>query len=69
MSFVYMLMIGFQIRLSNANLCITSEKDIKSKGSFLVLKSCLRAKNQVIGFVFNLNKKYCCILSLQFKFI
>ncbi|XKL61571.1 hypothetical protein PGB90_008628 [Kerria lacca] len=37
----------FMIRLSNANLCITSEKDIKSKGSFLVLKSCLRAKNQV----------------------
>lgn len=37
----------FMIRLSNTNLCVTSEKDIRSKGSFLHLKPCLRAKNQL----------------------
>lgn len=37
----------FQIRLTNSSLCIQSNKDIKSKGSSLVLKSCMRSKHQV----------------------
>nr|XP_018898308.1 PREDICTED: polypeptide N-acetylgalactosaminyltransferase 35A-like [Bemisia tabaci] len=36
----------FQIRLSNTALCVAPEKDLK-KGSLLVLKSCLRTKNQM----------------------
>ncbi|XP_065215571.1 polypeptide N-acetylgalactosaminyltransferase 35A-like [Planococcus citri] len=38
---------SFMIRLSNTNLCATSEKDVKTKGSFLILKPCLRSKNQM----------------------
>ncbi|PNF43408.1 Polypeptide N-acetylgalactosaminyltransferase 35A [Cryptotermes secundus] len=37
----------FQLRLSNTSLCLTSEKDTKTKGSLLILKSCLRMKNQI----------------------
>lgn len=37
----------YQIRLTNTSLCITAEKDFKTKGSLLVLKSCLRTKNQI----------------------
>ncbi|KAK9508089.1 hypothetical protein O3M35_007826 [Rhynocoris fuscipes] len=37
----------FQIRLSGTNLCIASEKDVKSRGSRLILKTCLRIKNQI----------------------
>ncbi|XP_063223689.1 polypeptide N-acetylgalactosaminyltransferase 35A [Bacillus rossius redtenbacheri] len=37
----------YQLRLSNSSLCITSEKNIDSKGSPLVLKPCLRVKNQM----------------------
>ena len=37
----------FQLRLSNTSLCLTSEKDTKTKGSLLILKSCVRMKNQV----------------------
>jgi hypothetical protein len=37
----------FQLRLSNTSLCLTSDKDTKTKGSLLILKSCLRMKNQV----------------------
>uniref|UniRef100_A0A1B6JV54 Polypeptide N-acetylgalactosaminyltransferase n=2 Tax=Homalodisca TaxID=139475 RepID=A0A1B6JV54_9HEMI len=37
----------YQIRLMNTTFCIASEKDVKNKGSMLVLKSCIRAKNQV----------------------
>ncbi|XP_073989457.1 polypeptide N-acetylgalactosaminyltransferase 35A-like [Rhodnius prolixus] len=37
----------YQIRLSNSNLCIASEKDVKTKGSRLILKTCLRVKNQM----------------------
>lgn len=38
----------YQIRLANSSLCIQSEKDIKTKGSRLILLPCLRTKNQVI---------------------
>uniref|UniRef100_A0A146LNK6 Polypeptide N-acetylgalactosaminyltransferase n=3 Tax=Lygus hesperus TaxID=30085 RepID=A0A146LNK6_LYGHE len=37
----------YQIRLSGTSLCIASEKDVKTKGSKLILKSCLRVKNQL----------------------
>uniref|UniRef100_A0A1B6DK05 Polypeptide N-acetylgalactosaminyltransferase n=1 Tax=Clastoptera arizonana TaxID=38151 RepID=A0A1B6DK05_9HEMI len=37
----------YQIRLSNSSLCIAAEKDAKTKGSLLVLKTCLRSKAQV----------------------
>lgn len=37
----------YQLRLTNTSLCVQSNKDIKTKGSLLVLRSCLRAKNQV----------------------
>lgn len=37
----------YQIRLTNSTLCIQSEKDIKSKGSKLMLAKCLRIKTQV----------------------
>ncbi|XP_069690847.1 polypeptide N-acetylgalactosaminyltransferase 35A-like isoform X2 [Periplaneta americana] len=37
----------YQLRLSNTSLCLTSEKDTKTKGSLLILKSCLRMKNQI----------------------
>ncbi|KAL1139471.1 hypothetical protein AAG570_006455 [Ranatra chinensis] len=37
----------YQIRLSNSGLCIASEKDVKTKGSLLTLKTCLRIKNQM----------------------
>jgi len=36
-----------QIRLSGSNLCVQSEKDVKSKGSYLQLQPCLRIKSQV----------------------
>ncbi|CAK1588228.1 unnamed protein product [Parnassius mnemosyne] len=38
---------SFQIRLKNTNLCVQSAKDIKSKGSGLVLANCIRTLNQV----------------------
>lgn len=37
----------YQIRLSGTSLCVSSEKDVKTKGSRLVLRSCLRVKNQM----------------------
>ncbi|XP_020283999.1 polypeptide N-acetylgalactosaminyltransferase 35A [Pseudomyrmex gracilis] len=37
----------FQIRLSNSALCLQSEKDIKTKGSKLILMPCLRIKSQM----------------------
>ncbi|XP_026674683.1 polypeptide N-acetylgalactosaminyltransferase 35A-like isoform X2 [Ceratina calcarata] len=37
----------YQIRLSNSALCVQSEKDIKTKGSKLVLAPCLRIKSQM----------------------
>nr|XP_022907709.1 polypeptide N-acetylgalactosaminyltransferase 35A-like [Onthophagus taurus] len=37
----------YQIRLTNSSLCMQSTKDLKSKGSELVLKSCVRARHQV----------------------
>ncbi|KAK9722346.1 N-terminal domain of galactosyltransferase [Popillia japonica] len=37
----------FQIRLTNSSLCIQSSKDTKSKGSNLILKSCMRSKHQL----------------------
>ncbi|KAJ9582078.1 hypothetical protein L9F63_003580, partial [Diploptera punctata] len=37
----------FMLRLSNTSLCLTAEKDVKTKGSLLILKSCIRAKNQM----------------------
>ncbi|XP_053975440.1 polypeptide N-acetylgalactosaminyltransferase 35A-like isoform X2 [Hylaeus anthracinus] len=37
----------YQIRLSNTALCVQSEKDIKTKGSKLILSSCLRIKSQM----------------------
>lgn len=39
---------NYQIRLSNTALCVQSEKDIKTKGSKLILSSCLRIKSQVV---------------------
>uniref|UniRef100_A0A6P7HJ37 Polypeptide N-acetylgalactosaminyltransferase n=1 Tax=Diabrotica virgifera virgifera TaxID=50390 RepID=A0A6P7HJ37_DIAVI len=36
----------YEIRLHNSSLCVQSEKD-KTKGSSLVLRSCLRTKNQM----------------------
>ncbi|RZC32985.1 polypeptide N-acetylgalactosaminyltransferase 35A [Asbolus verrucosus] len=38
---------SYQIRLSNSSLCVQSAKDIKSKGSGLILKTCIRTKNQM----------------------
>lgn len=37
----------YQLRLSNSGLCLASEKDMKTKGSRLVLRNCLRVKNQL----------------------
>lgn len=37
----------YQIRLTNSTLCIQSEKDIKTKGSKLILAPCLRIKSQM----------------------
>ncbi|XP_031848535.1 polypeptide N-acetylgalactosaminyltransferase 35A [Nomia melanderi] len=37
----------YQIRLSNTTLCVQSEKDIKTKGSKLILSTCLRIKSQM----------------------
>ncbi|XP_075212719.1 polypeptide N-acetylgalactosaminyltransferase 35A-like [Lycorma delicatula] len=37
----------FQIKLTNTSLCVAPEMDIKTKGSLLILKSCLRTKNQM----------------------
>nr|XP_023017071.1 polypeptide N-acetylgalactosaminyltransferase 35A-like [Leptinotarsa decemlineata] len=37
----------YQLRMSNSSLCIQSEKDYKTKGSLLVLRPCMRIKNQV----------------------
>lgn len=39
----------YQIRLSNTALCVQSEKDIKTKGSKLVLAPCMRIKTQVLN--------------------
>ncbi|XP_059046281.1 polypeptide N-acetylgalactosaminyltransferase 35A isoform X2 [Achroia grisella] len=38
---------SFQIRLKNTSLCIQSAKDIKTKGSGLVISSCIRTLNQM----------------------
>ncbi|VVC86258.1 unnamed protein product [Leptidea sinapis] len=38
---------SFQIRLQNSSLCIQSAKDIKTKGSGLVLANCIRTLNQM----------------------
>lgn len=38
----------YQIRLTDSGLCIQTEKDIKTKGSKLILIPCLRTKSQVI---------------------
>ncbi|KAI5641376.1 glycosyl transferase family 2 domain-containing protein [Phthorimaea operculella] len=38
---------SFQIRLRNTTLCVQSAKDIKTKGSGLVLASCIRTLNQI----------------------
>ncbi|XP_022125136.2 polypeptide N-acetylgalactosaminyltransferase 35A isoform X1 [Pieris rapae] len=38
---------SYQIRLKNTSLCIQSAKDIKTKGSGLVLVNCIRSLNQV----------------------
>ncbi|XP_043273396.1 polypeptide N-acetylgalactosaminyltransferase 35A-like isoform X2 [Venturia canescens] len=37
----------YQIRLSNSNLCIQSEKDVKTKGGKLIMAACLRVKSQM----------------------
>ncbi|XP_019763497.2 polypeptide N-acetylgalactosaminyltransferase 35A [Dendroctonus ponderosae] len=37
----------FQIKLSNTSLCIQTPKDIKTKGSVLVLRPCARNKKQL----------------------
>ncbi|XP_015586678.1 polypeptide N-acetylgalactosaminyltransferase 35A isoform X2 [Cephus cinctus] len=37
----------YQIKLANSALCIQSEKDIKTKGSKLILAPCLRIKSQM----------------------
>ncbi|XP_067005377.2 polypeptide N-acetylgalactosaminyltransferase 11 [Anabrus simplex] len=37
----------YQIRLFNTSLCIASEKDVKTKGSQLVLSPCLRVMKQM----------------------
>ncbi|CAG9862920.1 unnamed protein product [Phyllotreta striolata] len=37
----------FAIRLTNSDLCVTSQKDIRTKGSGLLLKKCTSSKNQV----------------------
>lgn len=37
----------YQIRLVNTTMCIQSDKDLKTRGSGLVLASCLRTKSQV----------------------
>ncbi|XP_033323717.1 polypeptide N-acetylgalactosaminyltransferase 35A isoform X1 [Megalopta genalis] len=37
----------YQIRLSNTALCVQSEKDVKTKGSKLILSTCLRVKSQM----------------------
>ncbi|KAL4705705.1 hypothetical protein ACJJTC_018778 [Scirpophaga incertulas] len=38
---------SFQLRLKNTTLCIQSSKDIKSKGSGLILANCIRTLNQM----------------------
>ncbi|KAK7789740.1 hypothetical protein R5R35_010989 [Gryllus longicercus] len=38
---------AYQIRLHNTSLCITSLKDVKTRGSLLMLAKCLRVKNQM----------------------
>ncbi|CAG4929704.1 unnamed protein product [Parnassius apollo] len=38
---------SFQIRLKNTTLCVQGAKDIKSKGSGLVLANCIRTLNQM----------------------
>ncbi|XP_049884954.1 polypeptide N-acetylgalactosaminyltransferase 35A [Pectinophora gossypiella] len=38
---------SYQIRLKNTSLCIQSAKDIKTKGSGLVLANCIRTLNQI----------------------
>lgn len=48
----------YQIRLSNSALCIQSEKDIKTKGSKLILAPCLRIKSQVTKYIISLQIKF-----------
>nr|CAD7441115.1 unnamed protein product [Timema bartmani] len=38
---------SWKLRLSNTSLCVTSEKGVEVKGSRLILKTCLRIKNQM----------------------
>ncbi|KAJ3654522.1 hypothetical protein Zmor_013705 [Zophobas morio] len=37
----------YQIKLANTSLCVQAAKDIKTKGSGLMLKNCVRTKNQL----------------------
>ncbi|KAJ1525115.1 hypothetical protein ONE63_009957 [Megalurothrips usitatus] len=37
----------YQIRLANTSLCMASEKDVKTKGTRLILKTCMRSQNQM----------------------
>lgn len=37
----------YQLRLSGTGLCVSSEKDVKTKGSLLILRNCLRLKSQM----------------------
>lgn len=37
----------YQIRLANTTLCVQSEKDVKTKRGGLILKNCLRKKQQM----------------------
>lgn len=38
---------NYQLRLTNTTLCVQSSKDVKSKGSSLILKPCVKGKHQV----------------------
>ncbi|XP_041986585.1 polypeptide N-acetylgalactosaminyltransferase 35A isoform X2 [Aricia agestis] len=38
---------SFQLRLKNTTLCVQSAKDIKTKGSSLILANCIRTLNQM----------------------
>ncbi|CAG9781856.1 unnamed protein product [Diatraea saccharalis] len=38
---------SFQLRLKNTSYCVQSSKDIKTKGSGLILASCIRTLNQI----------------------
>ena len=57
----------YQIRLSNTSLCVQSEKDTKTKGGGLILKPCVRAKNQVRpGVDSELKFVRCSVITVRF---